>query len=797
MRVPLSWLREFVTVDLDAQALSDKLAMGGLEVDALERMGADIAGVVVGEIVGMRPHPNADQLQVCEVRSGDGPAATLVCGARNMRGGDRVAYAPPGIELPGGRRIETAEIRGVTSAGMLCSEAELGLAETSEGILLLSRDAKVGERVARHLGIEDSVLEISVTPNRGDCLSILGVARELAALAGLRVQRPRIRVVEAGAGAEAAVGVRIEDSQACRRYAARLVRDVRIGPSPAAVQRRLRSVGLRPINNVVDVTNLVMIERGQPLHAFDFERLARPEIVVRRAGKTEVIQTLDGVVRSLVPEDLLISTGDEPIALAGIMGGAESEVTDTTRHILLEAAWFDPSCVRRTTRRLDLHSEAAYRFERGVDVEGVALALDRAAELLRQTAGGEVATGQIDQYPGRMTPVAISVRPKRVEQLLGCSITRQEIGRTMKALGASVSSQSGGRLSVVPPSFRSDLQREIDVVEEVARVIGYDRIPTKMPATDLAGAVAPERMRLEGQLRGLLRAAGLFEMVGVSFASERGNEMFPGIGTSGSAVDLANPISRDEPQLRRSLLSTLVSLWRYNRNQGAAVIAGFSIGKVYWRETAPCEGWRLAGVLAGMAPRLGLGENRPPEFADAKGVVESLLAHLDLADRVVWERGAELQAFHPGKTARLLLDGEILGVCGALHPETEVEADVEGQHWLFEIDLEKLVPHSPPQRIFHGLPRYPAVARDLAIVVDEDFAADEVIRYVRQWNRDLVEEISLFDQYVGEPIASGKKSLAYSISYRAGNRTLTDEEVNALQEQLTKALTAELNVEPR
>jgi len=797
MKVSLNWLRELLALDLDTDAICERLTMGGLEVEGVTHVGAEISAVVVAEVCETSPHPNADQLTVCRVRAGAEPV-TVVCGARNMRAGDRVAYAPPGAELPGDRRIETAAIRGVASAGMLCSADELALLDGGgEGILILAADAPIGATLISHLGIEDVVLEISVTPNRGDCLSILGIARELAALTGARLRRRGVRLRERGDDAESGIAVRIDDPQACRRYAARIVRGVRVTASPVAVQRRLLAVGLRPINNVVDATNLVMLERGQPLHAFDLGRLARPEIVVRRAGASAAIQTLDGVVRGLEPDDLIISTGEEPIAIAGVMGGADSEVTDTTTDVLLESAWFDPSCVRRTARRLDLHSEAAYRFERGVDVGGVDAALDRAAELLQRWAGGRVAPGRVDCYPGDQAPETIVLRPARVEALLGCAVTRGEVRQTLRALGAEVKTGQAATFAVTPPTYRYDLQREIDLIEEVARVIGYDRIPARMPSGALSGAAAPERQHLEREIRSLLRAAGLFEVVGLSFVAERANQLFPGFAPGAGAVRLMNPVNNDEPEMRRSLLTTLIAFWRHNRNHGAGAIAGFSLGKVYWRGDAPREGWRLAGVVAGQVPRLGLGEGRAPVFADAKGVLESVLAHLDLEARVEWRRDAGVPSLHPGKSALILLDGAPFGVIGALHPDVEAELGVEGAHWLFEVDLEVLVRHSPPQHVFHGLPRFPAVARDLAIVVDEQFPADRVVRFVRDWNRDLVEDIALFDEYVGTPIAPGKKSLAYSIAYRAPNRTLTDEEVNALQDQLTEALTSELHVEPR
>ncbi len=797
MKVPLSWLSQFVPITLDTPQLCERLTMGGLEVDGVEEIGADMSGVVVGEIVSTTPHPRADRLTVCEVRSGPGPAVSVVCGATNMKAGDRVAYAPPGTDLPGGRRIEQVEIRGVSSAGMLCSEAELGLSGEASGILIAAPDAPLGERVGAYLGIEDTVIEFSITPNRGDCLSVLGIAREIAALTGVRMWRTRINLRERGAPAGEAIAVRIEDPGGCARYAARLVRGVQVEASPAWVDRRLRAVGMRPINNVVDVTNLVMMERGQPLHAFDYDRLPGKQIVVRRAGASETIQTLDGVVRNLVAEDLLITTGEIPIAIAGVMGGAETEVAAGTGTVLLEAAWFDPGTIRRTARRLDLHSESAYRFERGVDVSGVLAALDRAAVLLKQLAGGEIARGVVDAYPGERQAEAILLRPRRVEDLLGFSLSRSEISSTLKLLGASFSGGPGGAMVVVFPTFRSDLKREIDVIEEVARLVGYERIPATMPAVHMDGGSLPKRLYWEREIKRVLIAYGLSETISLSFASPRVNELFKGVGVHGVPVELLNPVSREESELRCSLLGGLVTTWRHNRNQGATRIAGFSVGKVYWRSHNSLEGWRLAGILAGDLPRAGLGSPLPVGFADAKGLVEALLERLRLADQVCWERWGDAGTFHPGKSAIIRCGGEVIGMLGALHPDVELELEVEGAHWLFELDMEKLVPYSPSERVFAGLPRYPAVARDLAVVADAEFASDRVVQFVKHWRRELVEDVALFDEYIGAPIPSGKKGLAYSISYRASDRTLTDEEVNALQDELTTALRRELQVELR
>jgi phenylalanyl-tRNA synthetase beta chain len=601
---------------------------------------------------------------------------------------------------------------------------------------------------------------------------------------------------ERGEPAGGAIAVRIDDPVGCRRYAARVVRGVTVGPSPRWVARRLQAVGLRPISNVVDVTNLVMIERGQPLHAFDSDRLARPEIVVRRAGATRAIRTLDGVDRQLAADDLLITTGDEPIAIAGVMGGADSEVSERTTTVLLESAAFNPASVRRTARRLELRSEASFRFERGVDVEGVAAALDRAAALLEKLAGGAVAPGIVESYPAPPAPSPIEVRPRRVDDILGERLTRSEISGTLKALGAAVSAAPHGVLSVVPPSYRSDLTREIDVIEEVARVIGYGRIAATMPAVPIDSGEWPQRLRCERELRRLLTACGFFEAVILSFVSARANALFPGLGTDGTAVDVVNPVSQDEPQLRRSLLPGLLASWRVNRNQGAKGLAAFSIGRVFWRTEAPRESWRLAGLLVGELANRGLGAARPAEFADAKGAVEALFERLHVGDRVRWTRFTEMP-FHPGMSAALHCGDALVGVLGALHPEIAFELDVDAPCWLFELDTEKVLPYCPPRLFFTGLARFPAVARDMAVVVDADFASERILHFVRQWRPDVIADVVLFDAYSGTSVPAGKKSLAYSISYRNADRTLTDDEVNALHTDLVTALTRQLGVELR
>lgn len=798
MKVTWNWLADFVELDRPLEAIVERLTMSGLEVDSVEERGRDIAGVRCAEVIETRPHPNTERLTVCDVRSA-GEVVTVVCGAPNVRAGLRAAYAPPGSSLPGGRRIEAAEIRGVASAGMLCSEAELGLGDSDGGILELPNDAKIGARVAAVLSYEDIVLEIAVTPNRGDCLSVLGIARELAALTGRPLRRQRVAVAESRDAAADLIAIRIADPDLCGRYVGRVISDVKIAASPRWMQYRLQAVGVRAINNVVDITNYVMIERGQPLHAFDYDRLPRPEIVVRRAGRDGSFATLDGQRRALSPDDLVISTGDEVVAVAGVMGGANTEVTESTRRILLESAWFAPSSIRRTSRRLGLKSESSYRFERSTDIDAVAGAADRAAALMGKHAGGRVAAGRVDCFPAARPPAPITLRLARTDELLGMSLGRSEVTTKLKALGMNVAPAMRGTLNVVPPSYRTDVTREIDLIEEIVRLVGYQNVPATLPQCSLTGpGETLERRRLR-RLREALASVGLTEALPLSFCSPRFNQLFPGLGEPRLPIAILNPITQDDAEMRLSLCSGLIRTLRHNADQATTRLGVFTVGKVFWKGSGFEEGRRLGGAIARGIPARGLGmHDAISDFAEAKGIVEGVFDILGVPDPS-WHSAADLPSFHPGKTARIEIDGANVGVLGALHPNVQDELGVPDPCWLFELDLEKLLQYGRAPVIFKELQRFPAVIRDVAVITETDFASDRVVRFIRSWSEThpLVEDIALFDQYEGAPIPAGKKSLAYTISYRASDRTLTDAEINDVHAQLKQALVGSLPVELR
>jgi phenylalanyl-tRNA synthetase beta chain len=797
LKISLAWLREFVTVDMTAEELAARLTMAGLEVEAIERYGS-YEHMVAGRIVGLEPHPRADKLAICTVDAGSAQALRLVSGAPNLRVGLSVALALPGATLADGTVVEPAEIRGVSSAAVVLSEREIGISDDHSGVMALDAEAAPGAALASVLGTSDTVLDVFVTPNRGDCLSMLGIAREVAAITGARLRVAPVRLSEKPPPAADAIRVEIRDRDLCNRYVARIVRGVTIGPSPLWLRSRLESLGVRAINNVVDVTNYVMLERGQPLHAFDLSRIRGGVIIVRRAGSDRRLRTLDDVQRALEPDDLVIADAAGPVALAGVMGGLESAVTDATDEVLLEAAHFVPTTVRRTSRRLGLRSEASLRFERNVDVEGVPYAADRAAALFARLARGKVAAGRVDEFPNPPPPVEIVVRSDRANRLLGTGLAVAEIGKILRRVCVSVKSAGRGAYVCRAPSYRSDLTREADFIEEIARLAGYERIPATQPlARSLPGSTASSR-GTQQILRQVLRGQGMVEMVCHRFVGTEWNARIPGLAPPGSSgIRLRNPMTTEEPELRCSLLPNLLVAAARNRRQGEGWIRAFEIGNVFWASAELQEATAIGGLLTGPVPPRGLlREDRAESFYDAKGVIEVVLAALRIED-VTWGTAEIPQFFHPGKAAIVRRGIDVLGYVGGLHPRLASAAEVPADTWVFELDFKKLESYASRRFTFKPLPKYPAVVRDLAIVADETFEAQAVLATITQSSDLPVDSVTIFDVYRGAPLPAGKKSLAYSIAYRAPDRTLTDEEVNRLHQRLIERVTRQLGVELR
>ncbi len=797
MKISYRWLREFVETDLPPQALADRLTMAGIEVAGIAPVVTGLEGVVVGELTGVTPHPAGAPLTLCQVSTGR-ERFSIVCGAPNVRPGVRAAFAPPGARLPGGRRIEMAVIKGSASQGMLCSEAELGIGEDAGSILQLSEDAEPGADLVAYLGLEDSILEVEITPNRPDCLSVVGVAREVAALTGSPFRSPLIAVKEGDQEAMALATVSVEAPDLCPRYAARLITGLTVGPSPSWLAQRLRSVGLRPVNNLVDVTNYVLWELGHPLHAFDHETLTGGRIVVRRARPGEVLVTLDGQSRALTEAMLVIADAQRAVGLAGVMGGTNTEVTAATRTVLLESAYFLPASIRRTAKALGLPTEASYRFERGADIEGLRDALDRAAQLLADLGGGVVARGVLDVYPHPRSPARVSLRLDRIQRVAGVSPPRPAVIQILKGLGLPVE-ERGERLEVVVPSVRRDLAIEDDLVEEVIRVWGYDRIPSTLPAGPLLLTRRPRHLALEAAVRQALAGRGLSEAITYSLINPA---YLPPFGVEASdprVVALRNPLSGDRSVLRPTLLPGLLEVLAGNVRRQLADVQLFEIGRVFEAQgpgELAREETRLGVVLTGLrAPRSWHAGKDRVDLFDLKGVVETVVEVLGRGEVGVEE--ADLPYLEEGRGVFAVVEGTRVGAFGEITPRLAEAFDLSAPVYVGELALDRLEALPPRPTRHRPLPRFPGVSRDLAVVLPAGVPAAEVSRVIRETKSPWIRQVQLFDVYTGEQVGPGLRSLAYSILYQAEDRTLTDAEVNAVHAEVVGRLRGLLGAEVR
>jgi len=787
MLVPLSWLRDYVELDLDLDALCDGLTMAGLEVGGVDNPAATLAGcrdhLVVGRLTAVARHPDADRLTVCQVDTGD-QVRQIVCGARNHREGDRVVVALPGAVLPGGMEIRAADLRGVASGGMLCSATELGLEREGEGILILNGDTAPGAPAVDALALDDPVIEIDLTPNRGDCLSLVGIAREVAAFTpGARLHLPDCTVEEGGPATDSLVDVAIDEPALCHRYTAQAVEGVTIGPSPAWLQRRLQAIGVRPINNVVDVTNYVMLELGQPLHAFDLDHLHGPTIRVRPAQPGETMATLDDVERTLDPDRLLICDAAGPVALAGVMGGRDSQVTAATTRILLEAASFDPASVRRTAKHYVLHSESSHRFERQVDRQRILDALHRAARLIRELAGGTVSRAAVDLFPGDAPRPAIDLGLATVNRTLGIDLDAPAVTALLEPLGFAVAT-AGDRLQVTVPSWRNDVERPADLIEEVARAYGYDRIPSTFPRGGRAPQPAAARDTLRRRLQDAMAALGYREMVAVAFAGEdRGDRLrLAADDPRRRAVQLTNPLAADQSCLRTELLSDLLQAAAHNRRHGAEALHLFEVATCFTARgpgELPQEEERVAGIAFG--PRTGLDWATTPEvatFFHLKGDLTALLAEVGVAE-VRWQTSGE-PFLHPGRAADLYAGEQCLGWAGEVHPEVATSFDLAGRSLAFSLSLDALGAVVRDHVPFRPIPRFPAMERDLALLVPDNLPVETLLHTAREQAGELLESIGVFDLYRGEHVPAGQVGIGLRLRLRAPDRTLTDAEADTV-----------------
>ena len=801
MLVSLRWLRSLVSCDAPPDEIAHRLTMAGLEVEALEPFHFELERVVVGRIQNIEQHPHAEALKVCKVEIPEGKY-DVVCGALNVAEGQLVPLALDGASLADGAEIRSADIHGVFSQGMLCSERELRLGEDASGIMILDSHLDPGTPLAAALKLDDIVLDIAITPNRADCLSVVGIAREVAALFGIPLSLPSIILKETGPTVESLASIIIEDPDLCPRYSGRVVQNVTIKSSPLWLRQRLEAQGIRAINNIVDVTNYVMLELGQPLHAFDYHRLEGQRIVVRRARPNETFVTLDGQNHQLQKDMLLICDASRGVALAGIMGGTNSEITPQTNTVLIESAYFQPTGTRRTAKALGMSTESSYRFERGVDPEGVITALDRTAQLMVELADGELASGRLDAYPVPVRLEPVQLRVSKSNRFLGMDLSREEVCELLESIQLKVHTTDEDLLIVQPPSFRADLTREVDLMEEVARLAGYDRIPSASPLARLAPAKPTEDQAIRQQTKQILTSLGFCEIVSYSFISPGSAELLQleEADQRRWLLPLRNPLSEDQAVMRTTLIPGMLETAARNQRQNNFNLRLFELSKIFFpraEDELPEERFNLCGLLSGLRRPAGWNEQiQTVDFFDIKGAVEALFLSLGITD-IVWKRTNPAPYLKPDAAARIFLGENHLGDLGGVHPKILQGFDLRGGVYLFDLDFHLLIEKTVSVKRFKPLPKFPAVNRDLAIIVDDSVAAQDMVEYLEQHRPQYVESIILFDQYRGEQVEKDKKSLAFRITYRSAERSLTDLEVNEIHNDFSQKVVGAFQAELR
>lgn len=797
MRISLKWLKDYVALPASVDELASRLTMAGLEIEGIERPAEALKGVVVAQILESEKHPNADKLSVTKIDFGGAAPLQVVCGAKNYKVGDKVPLATVGTKLPNGVEIKQAPLRGVDSHGMLCSSKELGITEDSAGLMILHADAKVGQPIAEALGLDDVVFTVNVTPNRADALSHLGIAREVATLFNVPLKKPEVKLAESGTEASTKIAIRIDDPERCWRYAARVIEGVTVKPSPQWMQDRLKAAGMRGINNLVDITNYVLLEYGQPLHAFDLDRIGGAQIVVRTAKGGEKLTTLDGKERPLHADDLLICDRDTPLVLAGVMGGASSEVTEKTTRVLLECATFQPTTVRRSSKRHALHTESSHRFERGTDINVVPEVLDRTAALIAELGGGTVLKGRVDVFPAPKPARQVTLRTQKVADVLGVVVPAADCHRILTSLGFKKLSGDDVTATFEVPSVRVDVSIEEDLVEEIARVRGFDAIPEALPRG--LSELEPERpaMRVERLIRGAMAGQGVDEVVNYSFVSPAELAAF---SAGEGAIAVGNPLSVEQAVMRTTLFPSLVqNVIRASRHQTQGVrfyewARSYSPDQSGGKGTVPVakETLEVAGVVWGMrhGQRTWTAKDAEADYFDARAIVESTLRSLHI-EGVTTESFAS-PWYHP-RSATLVRKGQtVLGTLGELHPRVMKKLDAPSGIVLFQLNVEALQSAAVLVPQAKGLSKFPAVLRDLAVVVPSEMQSEAVRQVILEVGRPLVEDAQVFDVYSGHQVGAGRKNLAYALRYRSPEKTLTDTEVTEAHDKIVAEVTKRL-----
>jgi phenylalanyl-tRNA synthetase beta chain len=784
MKFALSWLKEYVNFDDTIAGLSDELTFAGLEVEHIETLGGTFEGVVVGEVKQIEPHPNADKLRLCTVEYGAAETLQVVCGAPNVAVGGKYPFATVGTTLPCGITLKKAKIRGVESLGMLCAKDELGLGEDHSGLLVLDASLKPGTPLATVMGPAETVFELEITPNRPDCLSIIGIAREVAAIYGKLLKMPAIDLKETAEPVEKEISVEVKDSVKCPRYTARVLKDAKIGPSPDWMKRRLEACGIRSINNVVDITNYVLLETGHPLHAFDYTLLTDGKIIVRHAAKGEKFTTLDGVERQLTDDMLVIADAGKAVALAGVMGGANTEIKDDTSTVLIEAATFEQSGIRATAKGLGLYTDSSYRFQRGVSAATVEWAGRRAAALMHELAGAKVCKGVVDVYPAPKAKRQITFRWQSACELIGMNVSVEAMKKIFQSLEISILSADAEKAVLEIPAFRDDLERQVDIIEEVARMNGVDKIPEKLPIAETVAGVNDNRIRAITACRKNLVGLGAREIMNYTLVSHPLLDLF-GKDDGAAREELPHPISAEQSVLRTSLIPQMIESLGRNKSRQIDEAVFFEIGRTFAR-TVQTE--KVCLGLMGAAGRGALDKQRAISeeevFLWLKGLVEKLLAAQKITG--VTFQAVENPAFEAGRAVAILSGKEKIGVLGLVNSAARKEWRLNDPVAAAELNLEPLISNVWKRSEVKDIPLYPAVQRDFAFVVDETVRHEDILAAVQSAAQAELESVKLFDVFRGKTLEKGKKSVAYSFVYRSPSGTLTDEKVNAFHEAVGK-----------
>ncbi len=794
MKIPISWLRDYVAFDDTIERLADRLTFAGLEVENIETIGGTFEGIVVGEVTAIAPHPDADKLRLCTVEYGGAETLRVVCGAPNAEVGNKYPFATVGTTLPCGIKLKKAKIRGVESLGMLCAPDELGLSKEHAGLLELDHDLTPGTPLAKVMGPPETVFELEITPNRPDCLSMIGVAREVAALYGTELKLPPTALTETSEKVESLVSVEIQDAEKCPRYTARVLKEAQIGPAPDWMIRRLEACGIRAINNVVDITNYVLLETGHPLHAFDYTLLKDGKIIVRRAKKGEKFTTLDEVERELTDEMIVIADPEKAVALGGVMGGANTEISEASSTILLESAGFEPSGIRHTAKALGLSTDSSYRFQRGVNTNTVEWASRRAAALMAELAGATICRGVVDAYPEPKTKRQLTVRWANINKLIGLNVPVEAMKQIFQTLEISVLESDDEKALLEIPTFRDDLTREVDIIEEVVRLYGVDKIPEKLPAAEVVAGAHDNRVRAVNACRKNLAGLGAREIMNYTLVNHPLLDLF---SKGDEREELPHPISADQSVLRTSLIPQMVESLGRNKSRQIDEAVFFEIGRTFVKtDKGPVQTEKVCLGLMGAAGRDALAKQRTMDkeevFLWLKGLVEKLLAAQNVSKVKFHPPSPEgsgatgalenAPAFEEGRALKVLSGKTEIGVIGLVNAGARKEWRLNDPVAAAELNLEPLVSSVWETNEIEDIPLYPAVERDFAFIIDEAVRHEEILKAINGSAPAELEKVELFDIFRGKGIGKGKKSLAYSFLYRSPKGTLTDEKVNAFHE---------------